>query len=446
MVEGASGVMSRMHNRSVSSGSTEAARWRAPRIGVALAGGGAKGAYQVGCLQALREADVGRIAAIAGTSVGAIHGVLLATGRIDEAEEIWTRLRWRDVVRINTGRLHRLPLWCLAALKSEFSPLKVWRLSTSVTHPVRWRRRIYPVACAAAGVACLTLGLLLPAFRVPAVVLAAVLGVYGVLAAFNTWLRPHFLGSALLSHAPLATRLDAAIRPGDWQRVRDDGTAIFATVSQFRPYTHRAVPWGGWVPHYARLDQMSREAMIETLMAGSALPGFSDVPTVDGTTRIDGAWTDNVPAAPLLFDPALDLDVALVVYLKKTVRHRHRHNSLLGVASLLLTEALDGRRCHEDDLVEWARVRWAAAGRRTNGRELPRVALIVPSRRLGNFFTGTLWFSPARARRFIELGRHDTERVLEQLGLRPHAEAVRRRQVPGTRLGTMAAEAGQAMS
>lgn len=438
--------MSRMHNRGTAHVSTDEAGRGAPRIGIALAGGGAKGAYQVGCLRALQEAGIGKVAAIAGTSVGAIHGAILAIDRMDEAERIWTRLRWRDVIRVNTGRLHRLPLWCLAALNSEFSPLKVWRLSNSVTHPVLWRRWIYPVACAATAGACAALGMLLPACRVPGVVLAALLGVAGGLALLHTRLRPHFLGSSFLSHAPLASRLDAAITPDDWQRVREAGTPIFATLSRFRPYTHGAVPWGGWVPHYARLDQMSWEAMIETLMAASALPGFSDVSTADGTAQVDGAWTDNVPAAPLLFDPALDLDIALVVYLKNVVRHGRRHNSLLGMASLLLTEAVAGPRCHEDDLVEWARVRWAAAEQRTNGRKLPRIELIVPSRRLGNFFSGTIWFSPARARKLMELGRQDTERVLERLGLRPPCEAIRGRQVRGRRLGTLAAEAEQAMS
>ncbi len=420
---------------------------QALRIGIALAGGGAKGAYQVGCLQALREAGVGRVAAIAGTSVGAIHGVMLAADRVDHACDIWTRLRWRDVIRVNGARFHRLPLWVLAALNSEFSPFKVWRLSHWMTQPASWRRAVYPSACAAAAIAAIALGLALPALRVPAVAFAVALAVSGALAILNPRLRRHFLGTALVSHAPLASRLDEAISPDDWQRIRDSGTPVFATVSQYQPYTRHGVPWGGWVPHYARLDRMSREAAIDTLMAGTAMPGFSDVSSDAGLTRVDGAWTDNLPAAPLLFDPDLDLDLALVVHLKKTVRHRHRHNSLLGVASLLVSEALVGRRCDEDSLTEWARTRWTAAGRvARDGGRLPRVALIVPSRRLGNFFLGTYRFSPDRAQRLIELGRRDTERVLEDLGLRPHAEAITLQQAPRTRLGTLAAGAEQALS
>jgi predicted acylesterase/phospholipase RssA len=439
------------HHASRRDGSTPAdpARPRAARIGLVLAGGGAKGAYQVGCLRALRDAGLGTPAAIAGTSVGAIHAVMLATDKLDEAEQIWTRLRWRDVSRIAYERLHRLPLWGLAALNSEFSPFKVWRLSDSVTHPVRWRRWVYPAACAATAGVLAALGRWLPALRLPAVTLAAAFGVSGGLAALHARLRPHFLGSSFISHSPLAARLSDAISPADWQRVRDAGTPIVATLSQFRPHTHGAIPWGGWVPQYVRLDRMSRERMIEMLIAGSALPGFSDVSSVDGTTRLDGAWTDNVPAAPLLFDPALDLDLVFVVYLKNVVRHRFRHNSLHGVASLLLTEAMSGQRRHEDELVEWARLRWSAAGRDPapgETRALPRVVRIVPSRHVGNFFSGTIWFSPARSRQLIELGRQDAERALEVLGLRPQGGTVSRQPVPDTPLGTPVAEAARALS
>jgi hypothetical protein len=325
----------------------------------------------------------------------------------------------------------------------------VWRLSNSVTHPVRWRRSVYPAACAAAAVACLALGLLVPVLRTPVLVLAGALAASGALAALHTWLRPHFLGSSLVSHAPVAARLDAAISPADWQRVRDAGIPIVATLSQFRPYTEHGIPWGGWVPRYVRLDEMAREEMIDSLMAGSALPGFSDVSSLDGRPHLDGAWTDNVPAAPLLFERALDLDLLLVVYLKNVVRHGHRPNSLLGVASLLLREATSGAVPGDEGLIPWARLRWAAAGRgATSGDDawLPRIAPIVPSRRTGNFFSGTVWFSPARARRLIELGRQDTLRVLEDLGLRAPCEPVTLQRTPGTRLGRLAAEVEQATS
>ena len=45
------------------------------RYGLVLAGGGTKGAYEVGAWKALKELDV-EITAIVGTSIGAINGAL----------------------------------------------------------------------------------------------------------------------------------------------------------------------------------------------------------------------------------------------------------------------------------------------------------------------------------------------------------------------------------
>ena len=43
--------------------------------GLVLAGGGTKGAYQVGVWKALKELDI-NVKAIAGTSIGALNGAL----------------------------------------------------------------------------------------------------------------------------------------------------------------------------------------------------------------------------------------------------------------------------------------------------------------------------------------------------------------------------------
>ena len=43
---------------------------------IALEGGGAKGGYEIGVWKALKEAGV-RIAAVSGTSVGALNGALM---------------------------------------------------------------------------------------------------------------------------------------------------------------------------------------------------------------------------------------------------------------------------------------------------------------------------------------------------------------------------------
>ena len=51
-----------------------------PKLGLMLGGGGAKGGYQLGVIKALQEEKLlDNIDCIAGTSIGAINGLLLAS-------------------------------------------------------------------------------------------------------------------------------------------------------------------------------------------------------------------------------------------------------------------------------------------------------------------------------------------------------------------------------
>ncbi|MGM0436037.1 MAG: patatin-like phospholipase family protein [Bacillota bacterium] len=62
----------------------------AKKRGIALAGGGARGAYQIGALKALREAGyLKNIHAISGASVGSLNAVFVAMDDLEKAEELW---------------------------------------------------------------------------------------------------------------------------------------------------------------------------------------------------------------------------------------------------------------------------------------------------------------------------------------------------------------------
>lgn len=63
------------------------------KIGLCLTGGGAKGAYQVGAVQALEDLGLYQnISAFAGTSIGAANCSVLASTNIATAKEIWFTL------------------------------------------------------------------------------------------------------------------------------------------------------------------------------------------------------------------------------------------------------------------------------------------------------------------------------------------------------------------
>ena len=60
-------------------------------LGLVLSGGGAKGAYEVGVWQALHEAEIaGDVAAVSGTSIGAVNAALFASWPDPKgAERLW---------------------------------------------------------------------------------------------------------------------------------------------------------------------------------------------------------------------------------------------------------------------------------------------------------------------------------------------------------------------
>lgn len=59
--------------------------------GLVLAGGGGKGAYQLGAWKALKEMDI-RFDAIVGASVGSINGALIAADEYDKAVDMWNNI------------------------------------------------------------------------------------------------------------------------------------------------------------------------------------------------------------------------------------------------------------------------------------------------------------------------------------------------------------------
>ena len=64
-----------------------------------LAGGGAKGSYQIGVWRALQELDW-TPDIITGASVGTLHGCLFPMGKIQEAEDLWRSLEIHDVLEV----------------------------------------------------------------------------------------------------------------------------------------------------------------------------------------------------------------------------------------------------------------------------------------------------------------------------------------------------------
>jgi predicted acylesterase/phospholipase RssA len=369
----------------------------------------------------LRAAGIERFDAIAGSSVGAINAVLYATGQLDAAETSWRALGPLDIIRLRGRDAWRLPLWIFAALGSEFSPFKISRLSDRVgTRAGPW---IHSLLCAGLAIALLIVSTVVASpYSSWATYCAIVPIALAVLTLAHRATRPVFLAPVFTDNAPLRRTLANAISEEHVQQLREARVPLYGVLSQRDPAAEGSHRWGGWTPRYVRLDRARDAASLcRTLADGSAVPGFLTPGTIDGRAALDGAWTDNMPAAPLLFG-GHDLDAIIVVYLKQTVRHTPRHNSLCALLTLL---ARDGAaRPETADLHEWARARWASyrsssAGPRPARERLdapvPMIVPVAPSARIGNFFTGTLWFSRAKSASLIDAGERDMRAALERL-------------------------------
>ena len=67
---------------------------------VVLCGGGAKGAYQIGALKALKKLGY-KYDIVTGTSVGALNGAFAVTGDIKKAEKIWSNIEMNKIFSFN---------------------------------------------------------------------------------------------------------------------------------------------------------------------------------------------------------------------------------------------------------------------------------------------------------------------------------------------------------
>ncbi len=87
------------------------------KYAIALAGGGAKGAYQIGAWQAFEEAGLD-IVAVSGTSVGALNGAMMAMHDRKLAENLWTNISISQVIDYDDPQLMR-------ALAGDFGDISV---------------------------------------------------------------------------------------------------------------------------------------------------------------------------------------------------------------------------------------------------------------------------------------------------------------------------------
>lgn len=136
-----------------------------PKVGLALGGGGAKGAATIGVLNVIESAGI-KVDFIAGTSIGAVIGGLYASGySVKELETLFLSQEWQDILEGHTIETKlksllarrgveqfkdtKIPFRCVAAEENSFEEVilssgslyTAIRASMSVPEiyePVKW--------------------------------------------------------------------------------------------------------------------------------------------------------------------------------------------------------------------------------------------------------------------------------------------------------------------
>lgn len=93
-------------------------------VGLALEGGGAKGAYQVGAYMALKKCHI-KIDAVTGTSIGALNAALIASKDENLMYTLWEDATMSELLGIDEEKLERLTSdgISIATIKDAFTEL-----------------------------------------------------------------------------------------------------------------------------------------------------------------------------------------------------------------------------------------------------------------------------------------------------------------------------------
>ncbi len=76
------------------------------KLGLTFAGGGGKGAYEIGVWKALKEYGIDKyIKAVSGTSVGALNSALFIENDYDKAENVWTSITQDSILKPNPQKI-----------------------------------------------------------------------------------------------------------------------------------------------------------------------------------------------------------------------------------------------------------------------------------------------------------------------------------------------------
>jgi len=250
------------------------------KTGLVLSGGGAKGAYHVGVLKALDELDI-KVDAIAGASIGALNGAILASA--DSLHEGYQHLNavWQQLAKESPLGMGKIPTPAYLSLLVGFGE----RLNPTI---------LGALLVASKGSKYLMNSELLPD------------SVKNILDGLGKKLSP----DGLLDDQPLHNLIDQYL---DWQKLQTGiplYVSVYETNGGLEDIARAAAAWLDVVDtkpsEFFCLQQLPEADQKNALMASAALPLLYESRKIGGKSYTDGGqggWSTlqgNTPITPLV--------------------------------------------------------------------------------------------------------------------------------------------------
>lgn len=411
--------------------------------GLVLQGGGAKGAYQYGCLLAFSHAGI-RFDAVAGTSVGALNAALWSADSLAEGGQVWRDLSPLQVIRPKKwGPLRYLILLALALrefhrrkrrknftwtlrqvvlfLSMFWIPAGVFIALQTLDHtgivdsrnPLDWEFTMLVV-----GVALAVTALAIPYSFLPHVIQRVNWSAFDptpLADAIHSVLGGRRLSIPTYCTLSRRASLFDPDRPGEIIGVHDSGGVRFAA-----PYEH-------FLPKYHRVPENSCALQRDLLLGSAALP-FGLMPAIRLGSRdwLDGGLSDNEPVTPIAIREGCSVVVVVRCSplqrrrrkrIRQSVTSRHMQkfreiNRLLRIES----DGVERSMSRRGELSTWKTFEEFSPPKLVPYRDPERWPKLVlelsPDRRWGFGSLATLDFRRSKARRLMVMGLRDGRKFL----------------------------------
>lgn len=237
-------------------------------LGLVFAGGGGKGAYQIGVWKYLYEHHLDQyVQAVSGTSVGALNAALFVSGNYEQAEKLWLNLK---------------PEQILTPRKITEKEIEDWLMTLGFSMGIHY----LPIELLAFGLT----------------------NINGLKNRIENILNSFYV----FSRSGILEMMDAG---ADFCRIQNAGIPCFATCLELPDFSIKRFD----------ISKYPKELAAKILLASSAIPIIFGNEKIQGKRYCDGGFLgkDNVPIQPL-YD--LQLEHIIVVHLdQKSVIDRDQY-------------------------------------------------------------------------------------------------------------------------